>query len=127
MSTVTRIGCAWGEILVTVDGFGSALWEKGAQSQGFGMRGIPCGRGGGSANPETGIIHAESDLAFDKGVELLDDFDHQIHNPSLSLGLFNLVQSCARRGWTHPPAHRDYPLSAPALVIPVSWQGQKTI
>ena len=45
MSSVTRIGCVWDEILVTVDGFGAAMWEKYAQSQGFGVVGP--GRAGG--------------------------------------------------------------------------------
>ena len=35
VSTVTRIGCGWDEILVTVDGFGATKWEKRAQSDGF--------------------------------------------------------------------------------------------
>ena len=40
-----KMGCVWDEILVTVDGFGAATWEKYAQSQGFGIFGP--GRGGG--------------------------------------------------------------------------------
>ena len=61
-----RIGRVWDEFLVTVDGCRAAMWEKCAQSQGFGIfspgraagrgRGIPWGRGGGgsSANREPG-------------------------------------------------------------------------
>ncbi|CAE7677150.1 unnamed protein product [Symbiodinium microadriaticum] len=44
-------GCVWDEILVTVDGFGAAMWEKYARSQGFGEPayldlGVSGGRGG---------------------------------------------------------------------------------
>ena len=55
VSTVTRIGCVWDDSLVTVDGFGAAMWEKCAQSPGHwhqattpghDLRG---GRGGGGA------------------------------------------------------------------------------
>ena len=45
VSTVTRIGCVWDEILMTVDGFGGPVWEKCAHLQGFGMLGP--GRAGG--------------------------------------------------------------------------------
>ena len=66
MSTATRIGFVWNEILVTVDVFGDAMCEKCAQSQGFGIFGPgragriprkgwnPMGGGGGSANREPG-------------------------------------------------------------------------
>ena len=40
VSTVARIGCVWDEILVTVDGFRAAMWEKCAQSRGFGIFGL---------------------------------------------------------------------------------------
>ena len=36
MSTVTRMGCVWDEILVTVDDFGAAMWGKCARGEGFG-------------------------------------------------------------------------------------------
>ena len=45
-----RIGCVWDDILVTVDGFGAAMWEKYAQSQGFGIFGPGRARRGASAN-----------------------------------------------------------------------------
>ena len=57
VTTVTRTGCVWDEILVTVDGFGAAMWEKCAQSHGFGMFGPVRGGeylGGVSAKQETG-------------------------------------------------------------------------
>ena len=31
IGTVTRLGCVWEEILVTVDGFGAAIWKRCAQ------------------------------------------------------------------------------------------------
>ena len=37
VSTVTRMGCVWEEILATVDGFGAPKREKRAQLQGFGV------------------------------------------------------------------------------------------
>ena len=46
MPTATRIGCVRDEILVTFDGFGAAMSEKSAQSQGFGVFGP--GRAGGA-------------------------------------------------------------------------------
>ena len=63
VSAVTRIGCVSDEILVTVDGFGAAMWEKCTQSQGVdpGVRaqqGIPRGWVGG---PRTVIIHAQTE------------------------------------------------------------------
>ena len=51
VSPVTRIGCVWDEILVTVYGFGDAMWE---QSQGFGTFGpgrARVGGGGGGGIP----------------------------------------------------------------------------
>ena len=48
------IGCVWDEVLVTVDGFGAAMWEKYAHSQGFGDLGVP---GGGGGKRRTGIMH----------------------------------------------------------------------
>ena len=50
-----RSGVFGKRILVTVDGFGAAIWKKCAQSQGFGLSvsgtggkwGIPYGGGGG--------------------------------------------------------------------------------
>ena len=61
VSIVTRIGCVWDEILMTVDGFGAAMWEKYAWSQGFGIFGPGrAGGGGGGAGmggPRTGIIY----------------------------------------------------------------------
>ena len=65
-STVTRIGCVWGEILGTVDGFGAAMWEKCTQSQGFGIfgpgraGGDAMARGGGVGEPITGIIYTQA-------------------------------------------------------------------
>ena len=53
-STVTRIGCVWDEILVAVDGFGTAMCEKCALSQGFGMFGPGHAAAGGWANREAG-------------------------------------------------------------------------
>ena len=50
VSTVTSIGCVWDEILVTADGFGAAMREKCAQSQGFGIFGL--GRAGGGYHGE---------------------------------------------------------------------------
>ena len=44
--TVTKIGCVWEEILVTVDGIGAAIRKKCALSQGFGLSG-PGEQGGG--------------------------------------------------------------------------------
>ena len=54
VSVVTRIGCVWDEILVTVDGLGAAMREKYTQAQGFGIFGL--GRtmvGGGVGEPRS--------------------------------------------------------------------------
>ena len=60
VSTVTRIECVWNEILVTVDGFGAAMWGEARTVTGIGTFG-PGHVGGrrGSANPEPLITHGD--------------------------------------------------------------------
>ena len=45
--------CVWDEILVTVDGFGAAMWAKYAQSQGFVIFGAARAGGGGGGLGES--------------------------------------------------------------------------
>ena len=45
-SAVTRIRCVGDDILEIADGFGAAMWEKRAESQGFGICGPGRARGG---------------------------------------------------------------------------------
>ena len=55
VSTVTRIGCVWDEFLVTVDGFGAAMWGIFGPGRAGGIPGR--GGGGGVGEPRTGIIY----------------------------------------------------------------------
>ena len=57
VSTVSRIGCVWDKILVTGNGFGAAMWEKCAQSQGFRMFGLGCARGGDRRTENRDLIY----------------------------------------------------------------------